>query len=273
MALLLGSRYVAAMIREPHFSPPVVLTIAGLDPTGGAGLAADITTLAQLGCHCAPVATALTVQNTHNLQQLEPVSSAFLAQQLRAMLDDVPVAAIKIGLLSQAQFPTLIAGLLADYPPVPVVLDPVLAAGGGANLAMPDLLAAMAELYPKTTVICPNRQELQRLCDDDDMPRAVAKLRTQGCQHVLVTGADTPTEQVINHWFCADGQQTFNWSRIPGTYHGTGCTLASAIAAYLAQGDTVAKAIEKAQQYTHQTLQQAYRIGAGQAIPGRIHRA
>jgi len=259
-----------------HSLPPVVVTIGGVDPSGGAGLAADVSTLNQLGCHAAPVVTALTVQNTHNVQRVAPVDLTLLEQQIRTVFEDVTIAAVKIGLLSDARFPTLIASILADYAAVPVVLDPVLAAGGGADLAMPMLPVTLAALYPHTTVICPNRHELTALAQQPSINESAQDLLTQGCTNVLVTGADAPTANVMNQWFFAEGEnvgeKVFDWPRIAGVYHGTGCTLSSAIAAYLARGATVAEAIEQAQQFTHQAIQQGYRISDGQAIPGRIQR-
>ncbi len=253
--------------------PPVVLVFAGLDPTGGAGLSADIEAIISQGCHAAPIATALTVQDTRDVIRVGQVDALLVVEQARALLEDVPVAAIKLGMLGSAAMVEAIHSILRDYPHIPVVLDPVLRAGGGTELADEELIEAMRELLiPQTTILTPNSEEARRLAPDADNLHACAlSLLEQGSEYVLITGTHEPTSEVENLLFGGHRLlETFSWPRLPESYHGSGCTLASAIAGLLAQGHEPMTAIHQAQDYTWQTLEQAYRLGRGQMIPNRL---
>ncbi|MEW5973227.1 MAG: hydroxymethylpyrimidine/phosphomethylpyrimidine kinase [Pseudomonadota bacterium] len=253
--------------------PPVVLVFAGLDPTGGAGLSADIEAIISQGCHAAPIATALTVQDTRDVIRVGQVDALLVVEQARALLEDVPVAAIKLGMLGSAAMVEAVHTILRDYPQIPVVLDPVLRAGGGTELADEELIEAMRELLiPQATVLTPNSEEARRLAPDADNLHACAlSLLEQGSEYVLITGTHEPTPEVENLLFGGHRLlETFSWPRLPESYHGSGCTLASAIAGLLAQGHEPMTAIHQAQDYTWQTLEQAYRLGRGQMIPNRL---
>ncbi len=253
--------------------PPVVLVFAGLDPTGGAGLSADIEAIISQGCHAAPIATALTVQDTRDVIRVGQVDALLVVEQARALLEDVPVAAIKLCMLGSASMVEAIHSILRDYPHIPVVLDPVLRAGGGTELADEELIEAMRELLiPQTTILTPNSEEARRLAPDADNLHACAlSLLEQGSEYVLITGTHEPTPEVENLLFGGHRLlETFSWPRLPESYHGSGCTLASAIAGLLAQGHEPMTAIHQAQDYTWQTLEQAYRLGRGQMIPNRL---
>lgn len=253
--------------------PPVVLVFAGLDPTGGAGLSADIEAIISQGCHAAPIATALTVQDTRDVIRVGQVDALLVVEQARALLEDVPVAAIKLGMLGSAAMVEAIHSILRDYPHIPVVLDPVLRAGGGTELADEELIEAMRELLiPQTTILTPNSEEARRLAPDADSLHACAlSLLEQGSEYVLITGTHEPTPEVENLLFGGHRLlETFSWPRLPESYHGSGCTLASAIAGLLAQGHEPMTAIHQAQDYTWQALEQAYRLGLGQMIPNRL---
>ncbi|MGB9670143.1 MAG: bifunctional hydroxymethylpyrimidine kinase/phosphomethylpyrimidine kinase [Halothiobacillaceae bacterium] len=253
--------------------PPVVLVFAGLDPTGGAGLSADIEAIISQGCHAAPIATALTVQDTRDVIRMAQVDALLVVEQARALLEDVPVAVIKLGMLGSAAMVEAIHSILRDYPHIPVVLDPVLRAGGGTELADEELIEAMRELLiPRTTILTPNSEEARRLAPDADNLHACAlSLLEQGSEYVLITGTHEPTLEVENLLFGGHRLlETFSWPRLPESYHGSGCTLASAIAGLLAQGNEPMTAIHQAQDYTWQTLEQAYRLGRGQMIPNRL---
>ena len=252
---------------------PVVMTLAGNDPSGGAGIAADILTIASLGCHSAPVITALTVQDTENVKGLQPVDPSLVIAQARAVLEDIPVAAVKIGLLGSVENVEAIHSLLIDYPRLPVVLDPVLAAGGGAELAPADLIDALCTLLlPLTTVLTPNSPEARRLAPAaDNLDACAMALLELGCEFVLITGAHEASPQVINTLYGNYRRlESYAWERLPHAYHGSGCTLAAAIAGLLAQGQEPYSAIREAQDYTWRTLRQGYRIGKGQYIPHRL---
>ncbi|MBU6422021.1 MAG: hydroxymethylpyrimidine/phosphomethylpyrimidine kinase [Gammaproteobacteria bacterium] len=252
--------------------PPVVLVIAGNDPSGGAGLAADMQAITALAAHPAPVVTALTVQDTVNAYQVEAVAAELVRAQAETVLQDMPVAAIKLGLLANAAIGQSVAALLRQHRNIPVVLDPVLVAAGGAPLAEQALVAVYLEqLLPLATVVTPNAVESRRLAPQAEAAAGrAAELLARGAQHVLVKGADENTPDVQNTLFGRDGRpREFTWPRLPGNYHGSGCTLASAIAALIARGYAVPEAVEQAQAYTWKTLQQGWRLGKGQTIPNR----
>lgn len=259
-------------------SIPVVMTLAGNDPSGGAGLAADIETLVSLGCHPAPVVTALTVQNTHNVQALLPVGPEQILAQARAILADMKVAAFKIGVIGSAESVTALHELLTTHPDIPVVLDPVLAAGGGTDLASKTLIEAIQDLLlPLTTVLTPNSVEARRLAPEADTLSACAMaLLARGCRYVLISGGHEPTDEVINTLYGNNRLlESWRWPRLPDEYHGSGCTLAAAIAALLAQGrelhsDAPHSAIYHAQDYTWRSLQAGYQAGSGQWLPNRL---
>lgn len=263
----------------PADFPPVVLTFSATDGTGGAGMQADILTLASMGCHPLSVVTAVTVQDTLGVEGLMPINADWVADQARSLLEDIPVDAFKIGVLGSVENIATIAEILADYPEIPVVLDPVLASGRGDELASEEMLRAMREmLLPLTTVLTPNSLEARRLAaddgsedDDPSLEDCAARLIEEGCAYVLVTGTHEATPDVLNQLFGREGLvRGDRWSRLPGSYHGSGCTLASAIAAMLANGLDVPEAVKEAQDYTWHALERAYRPGMGQFLPDRL---
>jgi hydroxymethylpyrimidine/phosphomethylpyrimidine kinase len=252
---------------------PVVMSIAGNDPTGGAGLQADIEAISSMGCHAAPVVAALTVQDTANVQAVMPVGADVVIQQARAVLEDMPVDVIKLGLLGSVEVIEAVHTLLVDYPDLPVVLDPVLAAGGGRDLSDETIIDAMRTLLvPLATVITPNSLEARRLAQgSDNLDAAAIALLDMGAEFVLVTGAHENTPDVHNVLYANNRKlETFTWDRLDGSYHGSGCTLASAIAGLLAQGQQPLTAMHEAQEYTWQALSHGYRIGMGQLLPNRL---
>jgi hydroxymethylpyrimidine/phosphomethylpyrimidine kinase len=192
----------------------------------------------------------------------------------------VPVAVFKIGLLGSIEAVASIAEVVSDYPDIPLVLDPVLASGRGDELASEELISAMRELLiPQTTLITPNSLEVRRLTqdvdsDDEDSPdlgECARQLLELGCEYVLVTGTHENTPQVVNTLYEQQGiVRSDSWQRLAGTFHGSGCTLASAIAATIANGLAVPEAVRDAQEYTWQTLKHAYRAGMGQLVPDRL---
>jgi len=251
---------------------PKVLCFSGLDPTGGAGIQADIETLFSIGCHCVPVVTALTSQNTQNVLSMEPVNPSLLIQQARAVLEDMSVQCFKIGLLGSTETVELVHTLLKDYSHLPVVLDPVSIAGGGFELAGDDVLTAMRSLLlPLTTVLTPNSDEARQLAPSADSLDACAnELLDLGCEHVLLTGTHIESENVVNRLYAQHQQVTqYNWPRLEHTYHGSGCTLAAAIAGYLSHQLDVRDAIQQAQRFTWESLNHGTRMGFGQHLPNR----
>jgi hydroxymethylpyrimidine/phosphomethylpyrimidine kinase len=260
-------------------SPPIVLSFAASDPSGGAGLQADILTLSSMGCHALSVVTAITVQDTVGVEGVLPLDAEWVADQARCVLEDMPVTVFKLGLLGSVEIIAAIAEVVSDYPEVPLVLDPVVSSGRGDELATEDMVIAMRELIiPQTTLITPNSLEARRLAldesDDSDDPtleECARRILALGCEYVLITGTHENTPQVVNTLYSQDGLlRSDNWQRLPGTYHGSGCTLASAIAATIANGLSISEAVRDAQEYTWQTLSSAYRPGMGQHIPDRL---
>lgn len=250
--------------------PSRVLCLSGHDPVGGAGIHADIESCAALGAHAFTVITANTVQDSRNVQRVTPVAPLLIAAQVDALLADCRIDAIKIGLLGDAAQVAVLVEVIRRNP-VPVVLDPVLRAGGGRALVGAQLLLAMEALLPLTTVITPNAAEARVLAPQArTLDECAAALLAQGCRNVLVTGGDEPGDEVVNTWHSAgDAPHAYRWPRIEGGFHGAGCTLASAIAALLAQGHPLATALERAQQWTHRSLRDARALGQGRKIPLR----
>ncbi len=259
-------------------TPPIILTFAATDPTSGAGLQADILTQASLGCHPLTVVTAVTVQDTRGVEDFMVLEPEWVADQARAILEDMPVAAFKVGMLGNAEIVATIAEIVSDYPDIPLILDPVLASGRGDDLATEETLGALRDLLlPQTTLITPNSVEARRLVEEEedveppDLDTCAMRLLDMGCEFVLITGSHEQTPQVINTLYGLEDQAiALAWDRLPHSYHGSGCTLASAIAALLAQGVDIATAIKDAQEYTYETLRNGFRPGMGQFIPDRL---
>jgi len=259
--------------------PPIVLCFSATDPTSGAGLQADVLTIASMGCHPLSVVTAITVQDTGGVDDVLPIDSEWVADQARAVLEDMPVAAFKIGLLGSVENIAAIAEVISDYPDIPLVFDPILASGRGDELTNEDMLDAMCELLlPQTTILTPNSIEARRLIQDEDndednpdLAECAKRIIQMGCEYVLVTGTHEHTPKVINTLYGARGMvRSDSWARLPGIYHGSGCTLSSAIAALLANGLPMEEAVKEAQEYTWQALQFGFRPGMGQHIPDRL---
>ncbi len=224
-------------------SLPAVLTFAATDPSGGAGLQADLLTLASMGCHPLTVVTAITVQDTSGVEGVMSMDADWVSDQARAILEDIPVAAFKIGVMGSVENIAAIAEIVSDYPEIPLVFDPVLASARGDEFASDEAIEAMREMIiPQTTVITPNSLELLRLIlDEDDEPKSAERLARRltelGAEYVLVTGTHDATLEVINTLYGDSGLiRADRWQRLPGSYHGSGCTLAAAIAATIARG-------------------------------------
>ncbi len=253
---------------------PVVLVFGGNDPTGGAGLPADIQTLTSMGCHPAPVVTAVTVQDTVGVKEFSAVDAELVIAQARAVLEDMPVAAFKTGMLGSVANLAAVAAIVQDYPEIPLVVDPVLASGKGDPLIEgPFEEALRVLLLPQTTLLTPNSLEARRLAPDADSLDACAQqLLASGCVYVLVTAAHENSVRVINRLYGNRRLlETYTWERLPENYHGSGCTLAAACAATLAHGFDPVEAVAEAQDFTWHTLQHAQRLGMGQLLPDRLY--
>jgi hydroxymethylpyrimidine/phosphomethylpyrimidine kinase len=254
---------------------PCVLVFAGADPSGGAGIQADIQAIAALGAHPLSVITALTVQDNERVFAVNPVASELVQQQAQALTARIPVAAVKIGIVGSRANAEAIAAIIRDLrlrqPALPVVFDPVLASGNGDALAVDNALQAIEPLLALATLIAPNLPEAARLCGADEPPEMQAyQLIERGAKNVLIKGGHGADDTVINRWFAEGVQRVWHWPRLAGTFHGSGCTLASAIAALLAQGQSMEAALDAAQAYCQQTLNASYPVAPGQRMPNRM---
>ena len=261
-------------------TPPIVLTFAASDPTSGAGIQADLLTIAAMGCHPLSVITAITVQDSLGVDDIFVLDAEWVADQARAVLEDMPVAAFKIGMLGSVETIVAIAAIVSDYPDIPLVLDPVLFSGRGDELASENMMAALSDmLIPQTTLLTPNSLEARRLAQDEDneegeapsLAECASRLVSLGCEFVLITGTHENTPQVVNTLYGINGVLASNlWPRLPGSFHGSGCTLASAIAAAIAHGLDIFDATRDGQDFTWRALQAGFRPGMGQYIPDRL---
>jgi len=257
---------------------PQLLIISASDPSSGAGMQADIQTVSSLGCHPLSVLTGLTVQDTKGVHHVSPVDSKLFEAQARAILDDSKVDLIKCGMLSSEENIHVLAKLLNEYPNVPVVLDPIMASGRGDELTSELMRQLLIELIlPQVTLLTPNIMEARELVKLDDQVKEISideaakRLLASGCENVLVTGTHEATDDVVNKLYLSDGEaESYAWRRLPHEYHGSGCTLASAIAAYVAQGLSLKQAVEEGQDFTWHALESAIQTGQGQRIPNRF---
>lgn len=264
---------------QDHLLPPIVLTFAASDPTGGAGVQADLLTLAGMGCHPLSVITGITIQDTAGVEDVMPIDADWVADQARVLLEDIPVTVFKLGMLGSVEAIAAIAEILNDYPDIPMVLDPILASGRGDMLANEDMIDAMIGLLlPRTTILTPNSMEARRLAHDDEteddsptLAECARRLINAGAEYVLLTGTHENTPQVTNTLYGQRGRvREDRWERLPGSFHGSGCTLASAVAANLANGLDIEDAVRDAQDFTWHALAAGFRPGMGQHIPDRF---
>lgn len=251
---------------------PVVLTISGHDPSGGAGIQADIEAIVASGCRAASAVTCLTIQDTVNVHRVIACKPQLLDGQIRTLLADVSVAAFKIGLIPDMANLLVISEVLKDNPGIPAVLDPVLSSGAGTELAANRLIAGFHEhLLPWVTLITPNSIEARRLSGAQHLDDCGAALLAQGCRAVLITGTHESDRTVINRLYQKDATViASNWPRLQESFHGSGCTLASSAAAFIAKGFRLDAAVQKALEYTWASLSHGDRPGKGQLLPDRL---
>ncbi len=267
---------VTTPIIENTARVPLILTIGGVDPSG-AGLQADIETCLALGCHALPITTAITVQNTRGLRRIIALSREDIRDQANYLLDDVgPIAACKIGMLPSLDSALAVAEMLDRLPSTtPVIIDPVITTSTGGRLMDSALEEALETLiFPKVTLIKPNFSEARALTGQPELDRAGRLLSssTAKCRYALLTGADQGASGSLRHLLYRDGElfSEYAWPLFMGQYHGTGCTLSSALAAFSAQGVTTERAVSLAQAYTWRAVRAAKSVGGAQAIPHRL---
>jgi hydroxymethylpyrimidine/phosphomethylpyrimidine kinase len=258
------------MTRRARPGPPAVLTIAGSDSGGGAGIQADLRTFASLGTHGLCAITAVTAQNTRAVDAIETLPPRIVAAELDAVFGDFDVRAVKIGMLATAAIVRTVAAALNQHPRVPVVLDPVLVATTGARLARGDLAAPLRRhLLARADLLTPNVPEAEsllgrRLAKASDLPAAAEALIELGARAVLLKGGHLRGAGVQDFFMTSRGEtRWFRHERIAAEGHGTGCTLSSAIAAHLARGDSLDVAVRKGIDYVHRALATGYEPGRG----------
>jgi hydroxymethylpyrimidine/phosphomethylpyrimidine kinase len=253
---------------------PTVLCFSGLDPSGGAGLQADIEAIGQSGAHAAIACTALTIQNSQQVFGFEATSKELLLAQAHAVVGDLPIKCVKSGMLGTTDNIAALAEFLREHPDYLYVLDPVLVANSGGSLGdQATLVKAFIELIPLATVLTPNTVELRALTGIQDIDQATAKLFEMGAQAVLIKGGHEDTPDYIRNALYSKGQlvSETHCPRLEGEYHGSGCSLASFIAGRLAQGDELKVAVNHAEAWLFGVLKNAEMpVPNGQRIPKRF---
>ena len=253
---------------------PTVLCFSGLDPSGGAGLQADIEAIGQSGAHAAIACTALTVQNSQQVFGFSATSKELLLAQAQTVMDDLPIQCVKSGMLGTTENIGALAEFLRARPDYLYVLDPVLVANSGGSLGdQATLVNAFAELIPLAALITPNTVELRALTGEQDLELAAQKLFAMGAKAVLVKGGHEDTPDYIRNALYVNGELASETQcpRLPGEYHGSGCSLASYIAGRLAQGDDLKTAVHHAEIWLFGVLKNAETpVPDGQKIPKRF---
>jgi hydroxymethylpyrimidine/phosphomethylpyrimidine kinase len=252
---------------------PVILSFSPHDPTGCGGICADTETAASLGCHAATVVTALTARDTRELKDLQPVDPALLIEQARALLEDMPVSAVKIGELASVAHCEAIHSILLDYPRIPVILD---ASAQTANVHRPGIMQAMLTLLlPQTRLLSARPPELQQMAAAGDTTDAkVQLLLDTGCSALLLSGFRQGRQLAGSRLYQAHAEQKdFSWlgpqTKLE-TIMGASATLSAALTAYTAHGCALEQACQQALQFTWQCIQHARRVGMGKLVPNRL---
>ncbi len=252
---------------------PVVLCIGGHDPSGGAGILADAEAVHAAGAFPVTAISVMTEQNTCGLLRIHPQPAEQIEGQCRALLRDCSPRAIKIGMVGSSRAIRVLNALIDEHPDLPVVLDPVLASGAGQAVVDAAMLNQLRQnLLRRSTLITPNIPEAFTLTAARNPAECAARLLAAGARWVLITGTHDDTDDVTNWLFNDEGfRQSWSWPRLKGQFHGSGCTLASAIAARLALGMDLPEAVAEAQAYTWESLSRALRTGRCQLTPNRLY--
>lgn len=258
---------------------PVVLCFSGHDPSGGAGIQADIEAISAQGVHAASIITALTCQDTRHVSSFQSVNADKLYNQAEVLLEDIPVDTIKIGMSADIDVVKAIHKIIKQHPEIPVIFDPVLASGNGSSLSSDNLINAInTYLLPYCHLITPNIPEVLKLAnisesDNTEIDAAANFLLDLGSEHVLVTGTHADSNIIEHKLFHShEALQSFHNARLPHEYHGSGCTLASSIAALIAKGEDINSAIQQGLDYTFKSLEKAHSPGQGQWLPNRFYK-
>lgn len=261
----------------PHPAPPVVLTIAGFDPSGGAGISADLKTFAAHNCYGVAAITALTVQNTQGARSVKPLNAGLLKESVNCLLEDGRIRAVKIGLIASASNARALAEILAANSELPAVLDPVVRSSSGLALLEPEGLELLrTDLLGRVMVVTPNLDEASALTGSrvenlEGMKQAARRLVEMGARAVVVTGGHL--DKAMDVFFDGKDLETFIGDRIkPDNTHGTGCTFSSAVAANLALGRQLRDAVMLAKAYVAEAIRKAYAVGPGRVPLNHLYR-
>jgi hydroxymethylpyrimidine/phosphomethylpyrimidine kinase len=257
---------------------PLILTFGPSDPVGAAGIQADLASFAAMGCHGLTVVTGLFIGDTARIEDMQVIDSDWVADQARVVLEDMPVAAFKVGSVGSIENVAAIAEIVSDYADVPLIFDPFLSSMPEQGPEAEEMLMATRELLiPQTTLLIVSAGELARIAEtwrepseDDMMAVDAMRLIEMGCEYVFVTGTPSDLTDVANTLFDDSGViRHDNWQRISGSYSGAGATLSATIAALLANGLDVPEAVFEAQEFTIASIANAQRLGMGKLVPDR----
>lgn len=266
---------------------PLILTFGVSDPVGALGIQADTATFAAHGCHALSVTTALLVADSARVEEWHEVDTGIMAEQARLVLEDMPIAAVKIGAIASIEQAAAIAEIVSDYAEVPLIVDPFLSALPDSGMSDEDIVAAIGQiLAPQATVLQLSQSELGRMAElwreagsnnaaEASIQAQVAELTGRGCQYVLLTctAAQKNGHTRANALFDREDKiTTLDWQHLPGHFVGAGCTLSGAMTALMARGLDAVEALRQAQEYTYGALLHAQRFGMGKLVPNRFHR-
>ena len=257
---------------------PLVLSFGSSDPLGAIGIQADLGSYAAMGCHGLTVITAILMGDTTQVTDILPIEAEILIEQARSILEDVPVAAFKLGTIGSVENVSAIAEIVSDYPEIPLIFDPFSSSIPDQGQDSEDIYLAAGELIiPQTTLLVASVVEISRLAEtwrepttDDTLTLDVQRLIESGCEYVLVTGTSTTNNEITNCLFDQSGIiRKDSWPRLSGSFLGAGSTLSAAISALVANGLDFPEAVLEAQEFTNASLAHAQRFGMGKLVPDR----
>lgn len=254
------------------------MTFGITDPVGAIGIQADLASFAAMGCHGLSVVTSILIGDTARIEDVQVIDPDWVADQARVVLEDMAVAAFKVGAVGSIENVSVIAEIVSDYPDIPLVLDPFISAMPDQGLDSEDMLIAMRELLiPQTTLFLTSAVELARFAEtwrepssEDTLALDAMRVIEMGCEYLFVTGTPSDVHDVSNTLFNDSGVvRQDNWQRISGSFSGAGATLSATIAAMLANGLDVPEAVFEAQEFTIASIAHAQRLGMGKLVPDR----
>lgn len=259
------------MKTDTYYRYPAALTIAGSDSGGGAGIQADIKTFSALGVYGASVITSVTAQNTQGVRGIQPISPEILKGQLDAVFEDITFDAVKIGMLHNKTAAEMVVEAIDTYSPCPIILDPVMISTSGNKLLQDDAIDIIVrELFKRTSLVTPNIDEAEflsgmKITSEKDMHLAADRLLASGCRGVLIKGGHLKGDTMTDLLFTPDlpPVRLSTATIATGNGHGTGCTLSSAIAAYMALGNDLAEAVRLAKTYITEAIQAGKEVRTG----------